>query len=148
MMSPTSPVVPSTDGSARVDVTVPLRAEFASIARLVAASLGADAGFTVDDIDDLRLALSEVFSALVEATRTDADPRVTIGFDASGPGLTVTVAAGGEGADGSPSSADQATLDELASSIIRFSVDEFQFEGGAARLVKYGAEQPADQSDS
>ena len=68
MMSSTSPVAPSTDGSAHVDVTVPLRPEYASIVRLVTASLGADAGFTVDDIDDLRLAMSEVFSALVDAS--------------------------------------------------------------------------------
>ena len=79
LMSSTVSLVHTTDDSARVDVTVPLRAEFASIVRLIAASLGADAGFTVDDIDDLRLALSEVFSSLVDtvtAEGRDSDPRV------------------------------------------------------------------------
>ena len=78
MMSSTSSVVPTTDDSSRVDVTVPLRPEFASIVRLIAASLGADAGFSVDDIDDLRLALSEVFAALVDGDRSRPDSRVTI----------------------------------------------------------------------
>ena len=48
------------------DVIVPLRTRYASTIRMIAASLGAEAGFTVDEIDDLRLALDEVFSLLAE----------------------------------------------------------------------------------
>jgi hypothetical protein len=147
MMSSTSPVAPSTDGSAHVDVTVPLRPEYASIVRLVTASLGADAGFTVDDIDDLRLALSEVFSALVEASAGDSDSRVAITFgtpsDRSGEGVS------GRGLVVTLSTTDLAldvVFDDLASSIIGVAVDDFEFDGTIARLVKFAAEQPVDQS--
>ena len=144
-MSSTVSLVHTTDDSARVDVTVPLRSEFASIVRLIAASLGADAGFTVDDIDDLRLALSEVFSSLVDGSSDDADERVAIAFDTSGPGLSVTMST-------SPGSGGRAVtdvvLDELAASIISVAVDEFHVADGVAKIVKLGSESPVDQTDS
>jgi hypothetical protein len=151
-MSSTAPVAPATDSS-QVEVTVPLRADYGSILRLIAASLGADAGFSVDDIDDLRLALSEVFSSFVDAAATDAtaaDARVTVTFDTGGRGLAVLLSAvdgRGQivGAVGDHASYE---LDELATSIIGVAVDEFEFVGGTARLVKFGAEQTAAQSDS
>ena len=146
MMSSTSPVAPSTDGSAHVDVTVPLRPEYASIVRLVTASLGAEAGFTVDDIDDLRLAMSEVFSALVDASAGDAESRVAITFGTpsddgeagtGGHGLVVTL---------STNLALDVVLDDLASAIIRVAVDAFEFDGTSARLVKFAADHSVDQS--
>ena len=57
------------DGST-VRLQVPSRDEFASTVRVVVASIGADAGFSVDDIDDLRLAVSEVFSSFDTAPTT------------------------------------------------------------------------------
>ena len=147
MMSSTSSVAPSTDGSAHVDVTVPLRPEYASIVRLVTASLGADAGFTVDDIDDLRLAMSEVFSALVDASAGDSASRVAITFGTpSGDGEAGT---GGGGLVVTLSTTNLAldvVLDDLASAIIRVAVDAFEFDGTTARLVKFAAEQSVDQS--
>ena len=141
MMSSTSTVVPTTDDSARVDVAVPLRSEFASIVRLIAASLGAEAGFSVDEIDDLRLALSEVFAALVDGGPADSNSRLTIGFDTSGPGLVVTFA--------TDHHQTEAVLDDLAASIIAVAVDEFHLDGGVARIVKYPAEQQsAGQTES
>jgi hypothetical protein len=139
MMSSTSTVVPTIDDSSRVEVAVPLRSEFASVVRLIAASLGADAGFSVDEIDDLRLALSEVFAALVDGD-ADTHSRVTIGFDTAGPGLVVTFVTEHPRAE--------AVLDELAASIIAVAVDEFHLDGGRARIVKHPAEQSAGQTDS
>ncbi|MET0908924.1 MAG: hypothetical protein ABWZ99_05590 [Ilumatobacteraceae bacterium] len=141
-MPPTAPVVPTTDSPSHVDVSVPLRAEYGSILRLIAASLGADAGFSVDDIDDLRLALSEVFSSLVDAAAGDGaddDPRVAVTFDTAGPGLAVSMSAGDR---------NGFELDALATSIISVAVNEFEFRDGTARLVKYGTEQQSDQSAS
>jgi hypothetical protein len=144
---PSTSVVSTTDSSSHVDVTVPLRSEFASIVRLVAASLGADAGFSVDDIDDLRLAMSEVFSSLVGATASGAGDttRIAITFDTAGPGLAVTLSA----ADSLPTdSLPVLELDELATSIIGVAVDEFHVDGGTVRLVKFGADQRLDQPAS
>ena len=57
---------PTTADGDHFEVIVPLRTRYASTVRMIAASLGAEAGFTVDEIDDLRLALDEVFSLLAE----------------------------------------------------------------------------------
>ena len=54
------------------EVIVPLRTRYASTVRVIAASLGAEAGFTVDEIDDVRLALDEVFSLLARTPRRRA----------------------------------------------------------------------------
>lgn len=54
-----------------VDVVVPLSPRHASTLRIMTASLGADAGFSIDEIDDLKLALSEAFSMLLVGDRTD-----------------------------------------------------------------------------
>ena len=152
-MPSTAPVAPTTDSSSQVEVTVPLRADYGSILRLIAASLGADAGFSVDDIDDLRLALSEVFSSFVDASAADAaadDARVVVTFDTAGRGVAVSLSAVNGRGDVVGAVGDHAAfeLDELATSIISVAVDEFEFVGGTARLVKFGAEQPAAQSDS
>ncbi len=79
-----------------VDLTVPLDTRFAATVRLVAASLGADLGFDVDDLDDLRLGVSEVFTLLAEhqpegrahISLTPGDGRLTVRMrsdPASGP---------------------------------------------------------------
>ncbi len=60
-----------------IDVTVPARTELASTVRLLAASFGADVGFSVDEIDDLRLALNEVFTTAAESGRAE---RVAVSF--------------------------------------------------------------------
>ena len=45
----------------------PPSSRFLSAARLVATSLGADAGLTVDDLDDLRLGVNELVTTLRDA---------------------------------------------------------------------------------
>ena len=148
-MSSTASVAPTTDSSSQVEVTVPLRADYGSILRLIAASLGADAGFSVDDIDDLRLALSEVFSSFVDVAAGD-HARVVVTFDTAGTGLAVSLSAVDGRGEAVGAIGDQASLelDELATSIIGVAVDEFEFVGGTARLVKFGGEQPAAPSES
>ena len=50
-----------------VRLEIPAAARYLSSARLVAAALGAQAGLSVDDLDDLRLGVDELLAALVEA---------------------------------------------------------------------------------
>jgi serine/threonine-protein kinase RsbW len=60
-----------------IEVAVPLRAKYASTLRVLVAALGADAGFSIDEIDDIKLAVTEVFSM----TPDDVDGRrATISF--------------------------------------------------------------------
>ncbi|MGB0113500.1 MAG: hypothetical protein WBP59_09795 [Ilumatobacteraceae bacterium] len=132
----------TTDAAAGVDDTfrtvrlqVPLRDEYASTLRVVVASLSSDAGFTVDDIDDLRLAVSEVFSSIVQAHRVDI---------VSAPGATADVAidaVDGRVAVSVSSSIDELPrvidLDDLARAIITAAVDEFAVVDGVVTLAKH-----------
>jgi hypothetical protein len=118
------------DGST-VRLQVPLRYEFASTVRVVVASIGADAGFSVDDIDDLRLAVSEVFSSFDtrDAAVVDLAARAMTGSDRTEVEIQLATSS-----DGAPTGTID--LDELATTIIRAAVDEFRVDAGVVTLVK------------
>jgi hypothetical protein len=143
--SPTSPRLdprldpPFGDDGSTVRLRVPLRDEFASTVRVVVASIGADAGFTVDDIDDLRLAVSDVFSAFSigadqDSAVVDLAARTTIGSAESGADLTAVEIRLAASSDSVPSGSID--LDELAMTIIRAAVDDFRIDAGVVTLVK------------
>ena len=112
-----------------VDLVVPLRPRYAATLRVVAASLGADADFTVDEIDDLRLAISEVFSSLVD----DAPGgRCRARFHRRADGLAVTI--------GWDEPGTSVRLDELAATILATVVDEYDADGNGVTLFKRAAE--------
>src|SRR5688500_12832062 len=81
-----------------VEVMLPLDHRHASTVRVVAAALGADAGFDVDEIDDLRLGVDEAVAAIVAASPAhsangsdSAAARLVLHFE-TGPGA-ITVRA-------------------------------------------------------
>ncbi len=112
-----------------VEVIVPLRAEFAATLRVVAASLAADADFTIDEIDDLRLAISEVFSSLADGA-TEGRCRAT--FSRGDDGVTVTL--------GWESPAAAVELDDLAATILATVVDDYRSDVAGVTLVKRASE--------
>jgi len=64
---------PSPDGASAngaVRLSIPAEARFLRLARLTAAGLAGDLGYSVDDIEDLRIAVDELCAAVIE----DADP--------------------------------------------------------------------------
>jgi serine/threonine-protein kinase RsbW len=68
-----SALAPSRDGAAAngaVRLSIPAEARFLRLARLTAAGLAGDLGYSVDDIEDLRIAVDELCAAVIE----DADP--------------------------------------------------------------------------
>ncbi|HSL74872.1 MAG TPA: hypothetical protein VK853_10400 [Ilumatobacteraceae bacterium] len=120
----------------RIELIVPLRAEFGATIRTLAASVGADLGMSVDELDDLRLAVSEVFSVLVDAA-ADLDERARVSFAAPDGHLTATI-----GCDGTPLPTE---LDELAENILRSVTDGFEVEATGITFVKRGIERSGDQ---
>lgn len=99
----------------RIDVAVPLRDEFASILRTLAASVGVEAGLSVDELDDLRLALSEIFAVLAGTGPTEGRALVSIEL---APGeLLVSIRSDQD---------VEYELDELASSILRSVTDGYE----------------------
>lgn len=100
----------------RIDVAVPLRAEFASTLRTLAASVGADAGLSVDELDDLRLALSEIFAVLAHGG--PADGRAFVSIELAPGELRVSIRSDQDGVE--------YELDELASSILHSVTDSHE----------------------
>jgi anti-sigma regulatory factor (Ser/Thr protein kinase) len=123
-----------------VELSVPLRAQYGSTIRTVAASLGADAGFSVDELDDIRLALSEVFSALAEAAEDDPHARALVSFTVASRSVSIEVA--------SSNDSTSIEFDELALGILRSVTDEFEVTPTGAVFTKHATEAHADPAVS
>lgn len=69
--------------SERPDVELRLPAEraYASVLRTTTAALAARLDFTVEDLDDLRIAIGEIMTMLVEQARPGADIEVSYRFE-------------------------------------------------------------------
>src|SRR5262245_17351958 len=114
-----------------VELDLPLAHRHASTVRVVAASLGADAGLTVDEIEDLRLGVNEAVSVLADVESADG-ARLRVRFEILDQGMTVTARRSGVGA---VLSIDD--IDALAVRILRAVVDDFRVdEDGAFVVVK------------
>ena len=61
-----------------VDLTVPASSEHLRVLRLVAASLAASLGLDIDQLDDLRIAVDELCSLLIEHAPDEARLRLTL----------------------------------------------------------------------
>ena len=109
-----------------VRLSVPAAARFLSAARLVAASLGAESGLTVDDLDDLRLGVNELMSLLVEASRDGG--RIDLEFDVRDGEVSVRGAL-----DGATAAIE---LDELTSRILAAVTDHHELDGTSFSLTK------------
>ncbi len=121
-------------------MSVPLRPEHAGTIRTVAAALGADAGFSVDELDDLRLALSEVFSALVDDENVAAFGRANVRFFIGAGAARIELRAAQDHT--------RIDLDELALGILQSVTDEFEIAPESITLVKHATEAIADAPTS
>lgn len=115
----------------RIAVDLPLHPRHASTARVVAASVAADAGFTIDEIEDLRLGVNEAVSVLADVEPTEA-ARLSIEFERGDGVITVVARRSGVEAPLPPDAPDR-----LARRILGAVVDEFRIdESGAFTVVK------------
>jgi Histidine kinase-like ATPase domain len=117
-----------------VHLTLPAEPGSVRLARLVAAGVAADAGLTIDDAEDLRIAVSELVALLVEGS-DDPSRSARVTYERS-PGRVEV-----NGEVSLPTvSVPEAPTDDLALEILRVVVDEHTFEvdGGERRfrLVK------------
>jgi serine/threonine-protein kinase RsbW len=102
-----------------VRLELPLHHRHASTVRVVAASLAADIGFSVDEIEDLRLGVDEAVSVMADAD-AGPDARLHLRFDLAGNGLTVAVSRSGVS-----TLITRDDVDELAVRILRAVMDRF-----------------------
>lgn len=114
-----------------VELDVPLSSRYASTVRAVAASVCAELGFSVDDIDDLRLGVNEAVSILSDVDDL-ADARLHIRFEAADGAVTVHCSR--QGVDGPIVDDD---IDVLARRILDAVVDDYALDGaGRITVVK------------
>lgn len=117
----------------RVDLTVPATTQHLRLVRLTASGMAADLGFTVDQIEDLRLAVDEACAVLVEYAAPHT--RLSLVYRAQVDALVI---------DGRCPRVNGAepTLHAVARAILESTVDEYQLQGDPSgddntfRLVK------------
>ena len=111
-----------------VSLKFPASFEYIRLARLVASGLAAQVNFNLDDIEDLRIAVDELCSALVEAAayRTST---VTVTFRVDDKQIHMEADVPTVGANGSY------VIDDISSHILRAAVDRHELEQAAERLV-------------
>jgi serine/threonine-protein kinase RsbW len=122
--------------SDRIVLSTPARGEFARTARMTAAELASRMGMSIDDIDDVRIAVEEAF-ALASAHSTGESAQVTFTFTLGEGSFEAT-------ANTPSNSCDENLEDETGSRYARFILesvcDEFEIrvEDGSCviRLLK------------
>jgi hypothetical protein len=80
-------MVKKTTGTISVDLSIPVQADLVVLARLAAATVASRAGFGVEDIEDLRLAVEELCLSLV-GSRDDG--RLHLNYECDGDAITVS----------------------------------------------------------
>jgi serine/threonine-protein kinase RsbW len=125
-------------GAGRTDLvtlSVPAETRHAATARVVAASLAADLGFDVDEIDDLRLGVNEAVAVVLDVT-AGSDGGAHDG-DTDTLDITFTIDGTRIGIEVSRSrSSAEVEFDELADRILSAVVDQHSSSAGVVRLSK------------
>lgn len=111
-----------------VDLRIPAETRHVATARVVAASLAADLGFDIDEIDDLRLGVNEAVAVLLDAEAGVAGDDLDISFRVTGRQLDIEVSRRGI--------TSPVVLDELADRILGAVVDHHAHHDGVVRLSK------------
>lgn len=116
-------------GTAPVELTIPPDARYGRLARLVASGLASGLDFDVDEVEDVRVAVDEAVSSLIQAAPSGP---VRARFDLGANELCVEVSA---------AVTDAVPLDELTSQILRVVTDKFERrqEGPVLRFVLWKA---------
>jgi serine/threonine-protein kinase RsbW len=102
-----------------VRLSVPAAPAFVQVARLAGSALASRAGFSIDEVDDLRIAIDELAAVLVQATGTTGALDLVFELDTH----CVRVA-------GSVASPAQPELSELTEKILDVVADSYAINAG------------------
>lgn len=108
-------------GGDAVELTIPAALEYVRIARLVVSGLASRLGFDVEEIEDLRVAIDELSSLLVEAHDGAGTVRLVLRAEDGGESISVA----GERPGGA---APAPHVDELTKQILAAVVDEWNLD--------------------
>lgn len=117
----------SPPGSEEIELTIPARAEYVAVVRLTAAGIAARMLFSYDDIEDLKIAVSEACAAAVQA----GGDQVTVRFGMTPDRLEIRVAH-------HPERARRRTRQsELGMLLVRCLMDEVRTERDGAQHITW-----------
>ena len=122
-------------GTEPIKLTVPSRAEYVLLARLVVAQVGQVAGFDADDVYDLKLAVTEAVTNVIRHTRVD---EYEVYYRAAEGVVEITVSDTGSGFDETNLTKSPDGRGGFGLTVIRNLVDEVNIErvaGGGTRLT-------------
>jgi hypothetical protein len=114
------------DSPRRIQLTAPAERGSVRLARILAAGVAADAGLSIDDTEDLRIAVSELVALLVDGLE---EPGLAIEIDFSRDAGEVVVEGHRPPVAGRPDVTG--VVDDLALEILRVVVDDHTFDAGA-----------------
>ncbi|RKQ30935.1 anti-sigma B factor RsbW [Oceanobacillus halophilus] len=80
-----------------IEMKIPAKAEYVGVIRLSLSGIASRMGFTYEDIEDLKIAVSEaITNAVTHAYQNDEEGEVSIGFGVYGNRLEIMVADNGD----------------------------------------------------
>ena len=126
---------PPDDESRTVSLTVPARADYLVLARLALSAVCRLTPLEPDEVVDLKLAVTEAASGVLNENGAGPDGRLEFRFNLLDDRLALQVQ-GDEQPGLSPEER------QLGRAIIEATVDEYQEDGRAVRLVKYLNQEP------
>jgi serine/threonine-protein kinase RsbW len=103
-----------------IELTIPPDARYLRLVRLVASGLASTAGFNVDELDDLRIAVDEAVTALLEGGN---GTKVPLTFEVKGGQVAMTAQT--EAREDAPLDADRL---ELSTQILAAVCDEHELQ--------------------
>ena len=125
------------EDSRTVSLTIPAKADYLVLARLALSAVCRLTPLGADEVVDLKLAVTEAAAGALGEAEGAEDDRLEFRFDVGDDRLTLEVEASEDRTPGGV--ADDW---ELGRAIIEATVDEYQEDGRAVRLVKYLNQEP------
>ncbi|MBV8602030.1 MAG: ATP-binding protein [Candidatus Eremiobacteraeota bacterium] len=114
----------------RVELRIPAKAEWVAVARLAAAAVASRLRFSMDEIDDLKLAIAEACTNCIH--QSEAIETIEIRWEAGPTGLRVSVNGDGRGprieSVKSGSGEEEARAGGLGVFLIRSLMDEVEYD--------------------
>ena len=132
---------PIVKAPARIELSIPAQSEWVRVARLTVAGVAARQGFSIQAVEDLKVAVSEAINNAIQhgSSSDGSDPVVCIALEPRSEGLWIVVTDGGRLEH--ELSLDKAPLNPVSDSdlpeggmgllLIRSLMDRVELEGGA-----------------
>ena len=119
---------PEAQALGAVDLRIPAKAEWVAVARLAAAAVGSRLRFSIDEIEDLKLAIAEACTNCI--TLSEGLQHIEIRFDARATELRVGVGGDGRGPriESVKTDTEDPGIGGLGVFLIRSLMDEVEYE--------------------